>query len=127
MDYEFHSLSPWVRWQMIQLYTEIFAVSRLDIREMLAARSEDRQALQRHVESMADVRKFHNKYRAGGLFPDLREKLVRKTSVLPRCYCMSLAAPRSHTYLIKDRTLRLGQCSSTPRNGGVQLLVLRTS
>jgi hypothetical protein len=89
MDYGFHLLSPWERWQMVQLYAEIFAAKGFNVREMLAARrSEDGRALQRYVERMVDVRKYHNKYKAGGLFPDLRGKLIRETSVLPQCYCI---------------------------------------
>jgi hypothetical protein len=71
------------------LYVEIFAAKRFDVKEMLAARkSEDGLALQRYVERMMDVRKYYNKYKAGGLFPDLRWKLIRETSVLPRYYCI---------------------------------------
>ena len=89
MDYGFEKLSPWERWQMTRLYAEIFAAQGFDVREMLAARrSGDGLALQRYVERMVDVRKYHNKYKAGAWFPDLRGKLIRETSVLPRCYCI---------------------------------------
>jgi hypothetical protein len=69
-DYGFDMLSPWERWQMIQLYAELFKTRGFDVREMLAARrNDDPVALQRYVERMVDVR---NKYKAGALFPDLK-------------------------------------------------------
>jgi hypothetical protein len=88
-DYGFDMLSPWERWQMIQLYAELFKTRGFDVREMLAARrNDDPVALQRYVERMVDVRKYQNKYKAGALFPDLRGKIIRETSVFPQCYCI---------------------------------------
>jgi len=83
--YGFDMLSPRERWQMIHLYAELFKTRRFDVREILAARrNKDPSAMQRYVERMVDVRKYQNKYKTGSLFPDLRGKIMKGTSVLPQ-------------------------------------------
>lgn len=88
-EYGFDQLSPWERWQMTILWEDIFNSKNFDAREMLAARrSEDGQALQKYVERMVDTRRYWNKYKTGALFPDLRGRLIWKTSVMPFCFCI---------------------------------------
>ena len=89
VEYGFDKLSPWERWQMIVLWEDIFTSEDFDAREMLAARrSEDHSALQNYVERLVDMRRYHNKYKAGALFPDLRGRLIWETSVIPSCFCI---------------------------------------
>ena len=88
-EYGLDKLSPWERWQMTVLWEDIFTSRKFDAREMLAARrSADNRALQDYVERMVDTKRYHNKYKAGALFPDLRGRLRWETSVVPFCYCI---------------------------------------
>ena len=88
MEYGFDKLNPWERWQMMVLWEDIFTSKNFDAREMLVARrSEDSMALQNCVERLVDTRRYHNKYKAGALFPDLRGRLICETSVIPFCFC----------------------------------------
>ena len=74
---------------MIVSWEDIFTSEDFDAREMLAARrSEDHSALQNYVERLVDTRRYHNKYKAGALFPDLRGRLIWETSVIPSCFCI---------------------------------------
>ena len=57
---------------MIVLWEDIFTSKKFDAREMLAARrSEDGGALQSYFQSIVYTRRYHNKYKAGALFPIL--------------------------------------------------------
>lgn len=88
-EYGFDQLSPWERWQMTNLWEEIFTSKDFDAREMLAARrSKDGSALQTYVEKMVDTRRYYHKYKTGALFPDLRGRLIWETSVIPLCFCI---------------------------------------
>lgn len=89
VEYGFDKLNPWERWQMIVLWEDIITSKDFDAREMLAARrSEDNRALQNYVERLVETRRYHNKYKAGALFPDLRGRLIWETSVTPFCFCI---------------------------------------
>ena len=89
IEYGFDTLNPWERWQMMVLYRDLFSLDNFDSREMPAARrSRQRGAsLQDYIERMVDTRKYWNKYKAGGLFPDARGYLDWETSRIPLCYC----------------------------------------
>jgi hypothetical protein len=71
------------------MYSEIVVAKGFGVRKMIAARrSEDELALQEYMERMVDVRKYQDKYKTWALFPDLKGKINRATSLLPRCYCI---------------------------------------
>ncbi|MCJ1389104.1 hypothetical protein MMC18_001958 [Xylographa bjoerkii] len=59
LDYGYHALVPWERWQLTLLYQELFATPGFNIQDMHAAcikRSVDKDALQHYVEALIDTR-----------------------------------------------------------------------
>ena len=89
---------------MIVLWEDIFTSKDFDAREILAARrSADSVALQNFVERLVDTRRYHNNYKAGALFPDLRGRLIWKTSYSFLFLYLSLS--RSKSLLKRMRVL----------------------
>ena len=79
-------------------------MKKFDVKEILAAKRSD---IDRHYsgiwEKIRGVRKYHNKYKARGLFPRQDDTGDERTfSILLN---ILLAASRSYIYLIKDRML----------------------
>ena len=88
IEYGFDKLNPWECQQMMVLYRDLFSLDNFDPREMPAARRSRLRgaSLQYYINRMVDTRKYWNKYKAGGLFPDARGYLDWETSRILLCY-----------------------------------------
>jgi len=78
VNYGFHATNAWERWQLLKLYSVVFAHPEFDPREMQSAkRDEDPKALKRYVERLVPdfEKQIFNKYLVSGMFPTLSAKL----------------------------------------------------
>jgi hypothetical protein len=91
-DYGFHLTNAWERWNLVLLYSVVFAHPDSDSLKMQAAgRDMDSQALERYIEKLVpEFQKygnFFNRYKSETLLElRLRGRLDRERSRLPKCY-----------------------------------------
>ena len=103
-DYGFYLTNAWDRWNLVLLYSVVFAYPDSDPLKMQAARRDmDSQALERYIEKLVpEFQKygnFFNRYKSETLLElRLRGRLDRERSRLPKCTISSILYARQQTF-----------------------------
>lgn len=97
VNYGFHSVNTWERWQLLNFYSDLFANPKFNPQKMQeATRHSDALALDKYIESL--VPGFHqiiwNEHMTDGMFPKLTSRLKFK-GVQPSCECFIHKIPVS--------------------------------
>lgn len=97
VNYGFHSVNTWERWQLLNFYSDLFANPKFNPQKMQeATRHSDAQVLETYIESL--VPGFHhiiwNEHMTDGTFPKLTSRLKFK-DVQPSCECFIHTIPVS--------------------------------
>jgi len=88
-DYGFDKLNPWERWQIMNLWRDVFASPKFDPRDLMQARrSTDDSTFRSYIDGLVDTSVYWNRYKAGMPFPNFYGRINWDGSSIPMCYCI---------------------------------------